>query len=87
MKYGGSHFYYGLYYCSQGMFQLGGKYWESWAKFMYATMLKHQVAKGKAAGSWPAEAGSAAKAGVCYSTAMSVLAMSVSYRQLPIYQR
>ena len=82
-----SHYFYGLYYCSQGMFQLGGKYWEFWAKHMYEMMLKRQVAKGKNAGSWPAEAGSAAKAGTCYSTAMAVLAMSVSYRQLPIYQR
>jgi hypothetical protein len=43
-------------------------------------MLKYQ---GKD-GSWP-EASS--RAGPCYATAMSVLALSVSYRQLPIYQR
>ncbi len=38
-------------------------------------------------GSWPQGISSEATAGRCYSTAMGVLAMSVSYRQLPIYQR
>jgi len=82
-KFGGSHFYYGIYYASQGMFQLGGTYWQKWGKVLYEMMLKHQNKDG----SWPAGAGSAARAGSCYSTAMAVLAMSVSYRQLPIYQR
>ena len=82
-KYGQGHFFYGLYYCSQGMFQLGGKYWQVWAQYMYETMLKLQ----KKDGSWPVGGGNSAKAGACYCTAMSVLAMSVSYRQLPIYQR
>ncbi len=80
MRFGGSHFYYGLYYCSQGMFQLGGDYWERFAAYMYEMMLKFQ----RDDGSWPAKGGGT---GPCYSTAMGVLAMSVSYRQLPIYQR
>ncbi len=82
-RFGGGHFYYGLYYCAQGMFQLGGEYWERWAGTMYDMMLKYQ----KKDGSWPQGVSSEAKAGTCYSTAMGVLAMSVSYRQLPIYQR
>jgi len=81
-KLGGGQFYYGLYYCSQGMFQLGGKYWELWARHMYEMMLRFQ----KKDGSWP-RGGGGGKAGLCYSTAMTVLAMGVSYRQLPIYQR
>ncbi|MHC4983232.1 MAG: prenyltransferase/squalene oxidase repeat-containing protein [Planctomycetota bacterium] len=76
-------FYYGLYYCSQGMFQVGGDYWEKWASRMYEMMTKLQ----RPDGSYPAGPGAEAPAGLCYSTAMSVLAMSVSYRQLPIYQR
>jgi len=82
-RFGGGHFYYGMYYASQGMFQLGGDHWKHWAKRMYDLMLKYQATDG----SWPASAGNAGRAGVCYATAMSVLAMSVSYRQLPIYQR
>jgi len=81
--YGGGYFYYGLYYCSQGMFQLGGKYWQGWAEYMYRMMLKFQ----KPDGSWPQGGGVEARAGASYATAMAVLAMSVSYRQLPIYQR
>jgi len=81
---GASMFYYGEYYCSQAMFQLGGKYWETWAPVMYDTLIKGQQGDG----SWPADMHpSAAAGGQAYSTAMSVLAMTVSYRQLPIYQR
>jgi hypothetical protein len=79
----GDFFYYGLYYCSQGMFQLGDKYWEGWAQRMYNIMLASQQKDG----SWPVGGGPENTAGPCYSTAMTVLALSVSYRQLPIYQR
>ena len=82
-RFGGSHFYYGLYYCAQGMFQLGGEYWERWAVNMYEMMLKFQ----KSDGSWPQGSSNEATAGPCFATAMGVLAVSVSYRQLPIYQR
>jgi len=82
-RYGASFFYYGLYYCAQGMFQLGGKYWERFAPHMYEMMIKFQ----RPDGSWPQGSSNEASAGTCYSTAMGVLAISVSYRQLPIYQR
>lgn len=80
---GQSFYYYGLYYCAQGMFQLGGDHWERFARHMYEMMLRFQAADG----SWPQGSGNEARAGTCYATAMSVLAMSVTYRQLPIYQR
>jgi len=82
-KYGDSNFYYGLYYSAQGMFQLGGEHWEKFGAHLYEMMLRFQQKDG----SWPQGSGHEAKAGPCYATAMSVLAMSVSYRQLPIYQR
>ena len=78
-KYGGGHFFYGMYYSAQGMFQLGGEHWVKFATRMYDMMLKYQNKKN---GSWPGGG-----YGPCYSTAMTVLAMSVTYRQLPIYQR
>jgi hypothetical protein len=80
---GDGYFYYGLYYCAQGMFQLGDKYWTRWAPHMYDMMLDAQQEDG----SWPRGTGNEGRAGTCYSTAMTVLAMSVSCRQLPIYQR
>ena len=75
--FGDQFFFYAIYYGSQGMFQLGGDYWVRFAKNMYELMLKHQGRDG----SWRGGAGP------CYATAMSVLAISVTYRQLPIYQR
>lgn len=82
-NFGGNFFFYGIYYASQAMFQLGGRYWVGFAEALYPMMLDRQNADG----SWPQGSGNEAGAGQAYSTAMSILALSVSYRQLPIYQR
>jgi hypothetical protein len=82
-RFNGSHFYYGIYYTCQAMFQLGGKYWQQW----FGPLEKLILANQNGDGSWPAEAGSAQGAGEIYATAMTVLALSVKYRYLPIYQR
>jgi len=76
-------FYYGIYYCAQGMFQLGERHWEKFGEHLYEILLKLQ----RDDGSWAEGRGNEARAGRCYSTAMAILAMSVAYRQLPIYQR
>ncbi|MFT5634488.1 MAG: hypothetical protein ACI9SQ_002226 [Rubritalea sp.] len=73
-----THETYGNYYNAQGMFQLGGKFWEQYATWMYDTYL----AKQKDDGSWDSR-----KASNVYGTSMMVLAFTVPYRQLPIYQR
>jgi len=70
--------FYGNYYNAQAMFQMGGKYWEAYADWMYETYLKKQ----KEDGSWDSK-----EAGQIYGTAMMTLAFTVPYRQLPIYQR
>ena len=70
--------YYGNYYSAQGMFQLGGKYWETYANWMYESYLPKQQQDG----SWYSR-----EAGRVYGTATMVLAFTVPYRQLPIYQR
>lgn len=72
-RWSGEHFEYMNYYCTQAMFHLGGDYWEKWAVRFYDNALKHQHKDG----SW----------GDAYPTAMTVLALTVSYRQLPVYQR
>ena len=76
-------FYYGMYYSAQAMFQLGEDHWEKYGAYMYDLLLKMQNRDG----SWPNGGGNEGRAGPYYSTAMAVLAMSVAYRQLPIYQR
>jgi hypothetical protein len=50
---------------------------------MYRIMLEAQ----REDGSWPGNGNGGNRAGRCYTTAMSVLALSVSCCQLPIYQR
>lgn len=69
---------YGNYYNAQGMFQIGGRHWQEYANWMYATYLPKQSPDG----SWESR-----EAGRTYGTAMMVLAFTVPWRQLPIYQR
>ena len=73
--------YYVLYYIANGMFQLGGAEWEAFAPKLYNAVLKIQSENG----SWPSSGGH--EPDVKYCTSMAILALSVSYRQLPIYQR
>lgn len=70
--------FYGNYYAAQGMFQIGGRYWGEYAPWMYETYLKKQDNDG----SWESR-----EAGRVYGTSMMILAFTVPYRQLPIYQR
>lgn len=72
------HGTYGVYYTAQGLFQLGGRYWAEFAPWMYATYLARQQPDGF----WESR-----EAGKIYGTSMIVLAFTVPYRQLPIYQR
>lgn len=72
--------YYGLYYASQGLFQLGGEGWKEFSEWMYATYLPRQ----KPNGCWPSHG---AENSEVYATAMTILAFAVPYRQLPVYQR
>ena len=72
--------HYGLYYTSQGLFQLGGELWKEFSAWMYETYLKRQQADG----SWR---GNGDEGNPAYATAMTVLAFTVPYRMLPIYQR
>ena len=76
-------FYYAHYYIAQGMFQLGEEHWERFAPQLYETLLKLQSEDG----SWPPMGQHETSPGPCYATAMAVLALSVTYHQLPIYQR
>jgi hypothetical protein len=82
-RWGSGHFFYGIYYCSQAMFQLGGNYWQDFRPRLHKELLTNQ----RPDGSWVAADASSAGHGVPYCTAMGVLALTVEYRYLPIYQR
>jgi hypothetical protein len=76
-------FYYAVYYGSQGMFQMGDRYSEFYRPRLEALLLGLQ----RDDGSWPTYEGSEGQAGPAYTTSMAVLALSVKYHYLPIYQR
>ena len=75
---GDHYFFYATYYCSQAMFQAGGKYWKQWNSTMTPTLIALQNQDG----SWPAKSG-----GVVCDTAFALLSIEINYNFLPIYQR
>ncbi|MCA9063074.1 MAG: prenyltransferase [Planctomycetaceae bacterium] len=74
--------YYAWYYCGQAMFQLGGKYWNEFAPLMYDSLLTDQNADG----SWRYP-DKVLLYNTTYPTSLAILTLTVSARQLPIYQR
>jgi len=76
-----SYHEYNTYYISQGLFQLGGKYWVEYAPRLYRYLIKYQRDDGGWTG-W-----GDGSYGPLFSTSMYVLSLTVTYRQLPIYQR
>ena len=76
---GENHFYYSAYYCSQAMFQLGNNYWLIYRPQLHKLLLDSQQRNG----GWLTNDG----VGTTYSTAMAILALTVEFRLLPIYQR
>jgi len=79
----GDRFFYGLFYCSQATFQLGGKYWESFFPPVLDMLVEHQQADG----SWPLESETDAAYGQSYSTALAVLTLTTPNQLLPVFQR
>jgi hypothetical protein len=77
------HYFYGTYYCAQAMFQLGDNYWKSYRGLLHEQLLRTQRPNGM----WVGRAPDDASYGPNYCTAMAVLALTVEYRYLPIYQR
>jgi hypothetical protein len=73
------HFYYTAYYCSQAMFQLGNNYWNIYRPKLHKLLLDSQQRNG----GWLTNDG----LGANYSTALAILALTVEYRLLPLYQR
>src|SRR5262249_33425752 len=83
-------FFYGVYYTSQAMFQLGETlgtdYWKSHRVELDRTLLRTNPQQ--ANGAWMSRGASDdARIGPAYCTAMAILALTVEYRLLPIYQR
>jgi hypothetical protein len=82
-RWGDTHFFYGIYYCSQAAFQLGDNYWTYYRPQLHEVLLRNQGDNG----SWNGNDPASRVYGPNYCTAMAVLALTVEYRYLPIYQR
>lgn len=83
---GSHHFFYGVYYTSQGMFQLGDNYWKSYRTQLHALLLRSNPPRND--GAWYGGGGfDDTRFGPSYCTSMAILALTVEYRYLPIYQR
>jgi hypothetical protein len=77
-------YHYGAYYCSQGMFQLGGNYWREFFPPLAETLTRHQSADG----SWdPENDHNGDYFRRTYTTSLAVLALTPAYQLLPIFQR
>ena len=76
-----NHFFYGVYYCSVAMFKMGGEHWQRTQPHVENMLLATQMADG----SWLG--GSERRYRRVYCTSMSVLALAIDYRYLPIYLR
>ena len=85
LEWSGTWFFYGLYYLTQGMNQVGGSDWETFRGKMEALLTKNQ----RNDGSWgyPPNSQEPGYAGPVFPTAMAVLTLSARYKVLPIYQR
>ncbi|MFO0938996.1 MAG: prenyltransferase/squalene oxidase repeat-containing protein [Gemmataceae bacterium] len=80
------HFFYGVYYTSQGMFQIGGNSWTTYRESLHQLLLNELGPTSD--GSWTGRGGwDDDRYGPNYCTAMAILSLAVEYRFLPIYQR
>jgi hypothetical protein len=79
------HFYYGVYYTSQAMFQLGQNYWKSYRPKLHKLLLNDNAPQQN--GAWYGGGMDDQSYGPTYCTPMAILALTVEYRLLPIYQR
>ena len=82
-RWGDHQFSYSMYYCSQATFQLGGQYWNSYREQMHKVLFRNRSDSGGWFGADPVSQ----TYGPNYTTAMAILALTVEYRYLPIYQR
>lgn len=78
-----SYLFYGVYYTGVGMFKLGGRYAERTRERLVEYLLSQQNSDG----SWESPHGGERAHGRVYSTTLAVLALTIEYRYLPIYQR
>lgn len=83
LDYGSNYYFYGVYYTGVGMFKMGDRYAERTHERLVNLLLPRQDGNG----SWESPHGGERGIGRIYSTSLGVLALTIEYRYLPIYQR
>lgn len=83
LRFRDSWFNYGVYYTTIGMYKRGGDDWKRSRPLLFQELLNHQMPDG----SWQSGNQNETNWGRTYCTSMSVLALTVEYEYLPIYQR
>lgn len=76
-------YHYGIFYCSQAMYQLGGDHWRRFFPPAAQVLIENQNAQG----AWQPEQGEDFGYGPAYTTALAALALSAPNQILPIFQR
>src|SRR5690606_27886769 len=72
------HYYW--YYASYALFQMGGRYWSTWAKDLTEAVVEKQREDGNYEGSWDPIGVWGEDGGRVYSTAILCLPLEVYYR-------
>ena len=75
-------YHYGVFHGTQAMYELGGRYWKKFYPPVVETLLANQQSDG----AWSVETYDK-RYGNCYTTSLSILALSVPNQMLPIFQR
>lgn len=76
------------YYATQALHHWGGEPWANWNGILRERLVKTQIEKDDAAGSWnPTGDHGGGAGGRLYQTSLSVMTLEVYYRYLPMYQR
>ena len=82
---GEDDFYY-LYYATQVMHNMEGKYWQKWNAVMAKELPARQEQRGAMRGSWdPRRDRRSSAGGRLYTTCLAICMLEVYYRHLPIY--
>ena len=76
-------YHYGVFYCCQAMYQLGGRHWEAFFPKTSDVLIKNQGQNG----SWAACNSTGRPFGKCYSSSLCILALSSPNQLLPIFHR